>query len=140
VYALDIFNIIYLVRMTLKQYLITMSVVAGMCWLVWFFILGTVNPEVTNWIGFLMFYGSLFLALAGTASVVGFVARFVIFKEELVYRLVKEAFRQSFLFSSLIIISLMLLANDLFSWLNVLLLVIGLSALEYFLLSWQKQR
>jgi len=111
-----------------------------MCWLVWFFILGTVNPEVTNWIGFLMFYGSLFLALAGTASVVGFVARFVIFKEELVYRLVKEAFRQSFLFSSLIIISLMLLANDLFSWLNVLLLVIGLSALEYFLLSWQKQR
>ena len=124
--------------MTLKQYLITMSVVTGVCWLIFIFIIWTVNPEVTNWIGFLMFYFSLFLALAGTATIVGFVVRFIVFKEELIFRLVKEAFRQSFLFSALIIVSLILLAYDLFSWLNVLLLVIGLSALEYFLLSWRK--
>ena len=124
--------------MTLKQYLITMAVVTGVCWLIWIFIVWTVNPEVTNWIGFLMFYSSLFLALVGTATIVGFVLRFIVFKEELIFRLVKEAFRQSFLFSGLIIVSLILLAYNLFSWLNVLLLVIGLSALEYFLLSWQK--
>jgi len=124
--------------MTLKQYLITMSVVTAICWLIFIFIIWTVNPEVTNWIGFLMFYFSLFLALAGTATIVGFVVRFIVFKEELIFRLVKEAFRQSFLFSALIIVSLILLAYDLFSWLNVLLLVIGLSALEYLLLSWQK--
>jgi hypothetical protein len=126
--------------MTLKQYLITMSVVTAVCWLIWTYIIFSINPEVTNWIGFLMFYFSLFLALAGSAAIVGFIIRFIVFKEELVYRLVKEAWRQSFLFSMLIIITLMLLSKNLFSWLNVLLLVIGLSALEFFLLSWQKQK
>ncbi|OQA38747.1 MAG: hypothetical protein BWY51_00773 [Parcubacteria group bacterium ADurb.Bin316] len=125
--------------MTLKQYILTMTVVTLFCWCAWFFILWTVNPEITNWIGFTLFYTSLFLALAGTAAVVGFIIRFIIFKEELVYRLVKEAFRQSFLFAALVIVSLILLAQDLFSWLNMLLLVIGLSALEFFILSWQKQ-
>jgi len=116
-----------------------MSVVTAACWLILVFIIWTVNPEITNWIGFLMFYFSLFLALVGTATIIGFVVRFIVFKEELIFRLVKEAFRQSFLFSALVIISLILLVSNLFSWLNVLLLVIGLSALEYFLLSWQKQ-
>ena len=125
--------------MTLKQYLLTMTIVTIFCWLIWLFIVWTVNPEITNWIGFTLFYAALFLALAGTAAILGFAVRFVVLKEELIFRLVKEAFRQSFLFSLLAVISLMLLAHNLFSWLNMLLLVIGLSALEFFLLSWQKQ-
>jgi hypothetical protein len=125
--------------MTLKQYLITMSVIAALCWLTWSYIAWAVNPEATNWFGFLLFYFSLFLALAGTATVVGFLVRFVALKKELAFRLVREAFRQSFLFASLIIISLMLLSRGLFSWLNLLLLIIGLSALEFFLLNLQKQ-
>lgn len=124
--------------MTLKQYIVTMTIVTLFGWFAWIFVLWTVNPEITNWIGFFLFYTSLFLALAGTATIIGFILRFIVLKEELVFRLVKEAFRQSFLFSGLVIVSLMLLAHDLFSWLNVLLLVIGLSALEYLLLSWQK--
>jgi hypothetical protein len=126
--------------MTLKQYLVTMLIVTVTCWFIWIFIVLTVNPEITNWIGFSLFYFSLFLAIAGTASIVGFVFRFIIFREELIYRLVKIAWRQSFLFSLLIMVSLMLLAHNLFSWLNMLLLVIGLSTLEFFLLSWQKQK
>ncbi|MCX6796045.1 MAG: hypothetical protein NTW06_00935 [Candidatus Falkowbacteria bacterium] len=125
--------------MTLKQYLITMIIVTLICWLIWFYIIWSVNPETTNWFGFSLFYFSLFLALSGTASIMGFFVRFVALKKELAYRLVKEAFRQSFLFAGLIIISLVLLSKGLFSWLNLLLLIIGLSALEYFLLSWQKQ-
>jgi len=125
--------------MTLKQYLTTMLIVTITCWLIWIFIVWTINPKVTNWIGFLLFYMSLFLALTGTAAIVGFAIRFVVMKKELAYRLVKEAFRQSFLFSGLIIISLMLLSKGWFSWFNLILLIIGLSALEYFLLSYQKK-
>lgn len=117
-----------------------MTIVTIFCWLIWLFIVGTVNPEITNWIGFTLFYAALFLALAGTATILGFAVRFIILKEELVFRLVKEAFRQSFLFALLVVIGLILLAHSLFSWLNMLLLVIGLSALEFFLLSWQKQK
>ena len=124
--------------MTLKQYLIYMTLATLFCWLIWLGIVWTINPELTNWIGFAMFYAALFLSLVGTAAVLGFLVRFVALRKELAYYLVKEAFRQSFLLASLIIISLMLLSKGLFSWLNLILLIVGLSALEYFLLSYKK--
>ena len=122
--------------MTLRAYIIIMGIMTGVCWAAWAYILWMVNPEVTNWIGFVLFYASLFLALVGSAALLGFVVRFVGLKQELAFRLVKEAFRQSFLFASLIIISLILLSQDLFTWMNVIFLVLGLSLLEYFLLSY----
>jgi hypothetical protein len=115
-----------------------MSITTIVCWIGWVYILFTVNPEVTNRIGFLLFYLSLFLALTGTAALIGFIIRFIALKQELAFRIVKEAFRQSFLFSALIIISLMLVAKDLFSWLNLGLLIMGLSVLEFFLISYEK--
>ena len=121
--------------MTLKKYLILMAVMTALCWLAWIYIIFTVNPEITNWIGFNLFYISLFLSMVGTAAIIGFVVRFVALKQALAWRLVKEAFRQSFLFSFLIVISFMLLSYDLFTWLNLGFLVIGLSVLEFFMLS-----
>lgn len=125
--------------MTLKGYLITMMIATIICWSVWTFILFTVNPEITNWVGFFLFYLSLFLALIGTAAIVGFLIRFALLKQELAFRLVTEAFRQSFLLAALIVISLLLLSYNLFSWLNLLLLVLGLSVLELFLISYQRK-
>jgi len=110
----------------------------AICWTTWFFVLFTINPLITNWIGLLMFYSSIFLALVGTAALAGFVVRFVALKHELAWRLVKEAFRQSFLFSILIVVSLVLLSKGLFSWLNLLFLVLGLSILEFFLISYAR--
>lgn len=124
--------------MTLKSYLITMSLISLVCWGVFIFILWSINPATTNWIGFLLFYFSLFLALTGTAAIIGFVIRFIAMKKELAFRLVKEAFRQSFLFAALIVFSLFLLSKDLFNWLNLALLIISLSTLEFFLLSFSK--
>ncbi len=115
-----------------------MTIATLLCWAAWGYILWTVNPETTNWPGFLLFYVALFLAVTGTAALLGFVVRFVALKKELAFRSVKEAFRQSFLFAALIVISLMLLSKGLFSWLNLLFLVIGLSVLEFFLLSYEK--
>jgi len=122
--------------MTLRSYLVIMGVMTGICWAAWGYILWMINPEVTNWIGFGLFYASLFLALVGTAALVGFVVRFVGLKQDLAFRSVKEAFRQSFLFAILIVVSLVLLSQNLFTWMNVVFLVIGLSVLEYFLLSY----
>ncbi len=123
--------------MTLRGYLTTMIITTLICWICWIFVIFIVNPEQTNWIGFLLFYLSLFLALIGTASILGFLIRFVVLKQELVFRLVKDAFRQSFLFAFLIIASLYLLAHNLFSWMNLFFLVIGLSVFEFFLLSYE---
>jgi hypothetical protein len=124
--------------MTLRRYLILMSIMTLICWGAWTYIIFLVNPAVTNWIGFLLFYLSLFLALTGTAALTGFMVRFIALRQKLIFYSVKEAFRQSFLFAALIIASLFLLSQQLFTWLNLGLLVVGLSVLEYFLISHEK--
>jgi hypothetical protein len=123
--------------MTLKSYIIIMSIMAFVCWLAWGFIIWTVDPVVTNWVGFLLFYLSLFLSLTGTAAIAGFIIRFVAFKQVLAFRLVKEAFRQSFLLAALVVVSLYLLSQNLFTWMNLIFLVLGLSVLEFFLINYE---
>ena len=126
--------------MTLRKYISSMSVMTVLIWSVFVYVLFLVDPETTNWVGFGLFYITLFVSLVGTASLIGFLIRFMALKQQLVWDAVKEAFRQSFLFALLIIISLILLSQDLFTWLNIMLLVLGLSALEYFLLTLTKEQ
>lgn len=125
--------------MTLRSYLIIMIIATIICWGAFIFTLWTINPEITNWLGFLLFYLSLFLALSGTAAIVGFLIRFVGLKHELAFYSVKTAFRQSFLFAFLIVAILFLSAYNLFSWLNLFLLIISLSILEFFLISYSSR-
>ncbi len=124
--------------MTLKSYLIIMIIMSLLCWACWTYIFFTIDPETTNTIGFVLFYLSLFLSLSGSAALVGFLIRFVGLRQALAFRSAKEAFRQSFLFAALVIVSLMLLSRGLFTWLNVMLLVVGLSVLEFFLISYER--
>lgn len=124
--------------MSLRFYLTLMILATILCWTGFSFVIWTVNPEITNWLGFFLFYLSLFLSLVGTGAIIGFIIRFVSLKHELLKQSVKTAFRQSFLFSFFIIAVLFLLARNLFSWLNVILLIIGLSVFEFFLLSYTK--
>lgn len=126
--------------MTLKSYIIIMAITTFICWLAWGFIIFTINPEVTNWIGFVLFYLSSFLAITGTAAIIGFVVRFIALRQELAFRLVKEAFRQSFLFAALLTTSLFLLSRDLFTWLNLLFLVLSLTILEFFLIGYETRK
>jgi hypothetical protein len=109
------------------------------CWGAFIFVLNTVNPEITNWLGFVLFYSSLFLAVSGLAAIVGFLVRFWLLKQKLAFYSVNSAFRQSFLFALLIISVLLLLANNLFTILNVLLLVVIITLIEFFLISHRKK-
>ena len=126
--------------MTLRSYLITMILITVVCWLTWLFVIFTVNPDVASWLGFVLFYLSFFLALAGSAAIVGFVIRFIALKKVLAFRLVRDAFRQSFLFAFLISASLFLLSKNLFNWPNLFFLIAGLSALEFFMISYRGHR
>ncbi len=130
--------ICYLTTMTLKTYLIIMLITTLLCWSAFVFVSFNVNPDSTNWIGFTLFYLALFLSVVGTTTIVGFLIRFVGLKRDLVFRSVRDAFRQSFLFSFFIISTLILLSQNLFSWLNLFFLVVGLSVLEFFLISYSK--
>lgn len=115
-----------------------MSVATAFCWVAWVLAFLTVDPQTTNQIGFGLFYSSLSLALIGTGALIGFVIRFIFLRHDLVLRQVLDAFRQSFLFSLLLIVSLILLSHKLFSWVNLFFLMAGLTMLEYFLVSYRR--
>jgi len=112
-----------------------MSSFTAVAWLLWLYVIWSVNPLETNFIGFGLFYATLFLAVLALATLLGFFARFVLLKKSLVFQAVAEAFRQSFLFGILIVTSLVLIDYKLFSWLNILSLALFLSFLEFLTLS-----
>jgi len=101
-------------------------------------VINSINPETTNVIGFLLFYSSLFLAIVGTSAIFGFLIRFILLRKELVFRQVAISFRQSFLFASVIIASLILQSFRMLTWYNVLFLVVAVTVLEFFLISYKR--
>lgn len=126
--------------MTLKNYLWVMGVMTLLCWGIFALMLNLIDPTATNYLGFILFYIALFLALSGSIALLGFIIRFGALKRDLVFYAVSTAFRQSFLFALFIVISLFLLSNNLFTWLNIILLLIIFSILELFVSSYKKCR
>jgi hypothetical protein len=117
--------------------MLTLTVI---CWGIFFFVAGLVDPTATNWLGFLLFYLALLISLIGTTALIGFFVRFVALRKELAFNLVRVAFRQSFLFSLFVVLLLFMRSQHLFNWLNLLLLVVIFTILELFLTSYQKNR
>jgi len=125
--------------MTLKSYLILMTISTFFCWLAWGMVLFFIDPTQAGFIGLLFFYLSLFLALTGTISLISFFLRTLILKNEIVFRHVIISFRQAVFFSMVIVGSLFLESKDLFTWWNITFLVLFLTVLEFFFIS-QRRR
>ena len=126
--------------MTLKNYLVVMSVLTAFCWGLFFFVASLVDPTGTNWLGFALFYLTLFVSLSGTISLIGFLMRFAARRQELAFNLVKKSFRQSFLLALFLIILLILKAQNLFNWLNLALLIVVFTILELFLATYKASK
>lgn len=94
-----------------------------------------IDPYNSGFIGLASFYLILFLALLGTLSLIGFFIRMIFIKKAVLFRQIGVSLRQATLFSVLIMLSILLQANKLFTWWNAILLVIGFSLLEFFFLS-----
>ncbi len=126
--------------MTLRSYLALMIIATLSAWLGFGIVLLTVNPETTSWLGLILMYLSLLVAVTGTGSIVGFVIRFLFLKRELIVRSVVVAFRQGFLSAILVCGVLFLFSRGLFSALSLGLLIVVLTALEFFLLSLESEQ
>lgn len=125
--------------MTLRQYLILMSLGAAMCWTAWFFLILTVDPEHAGWTGFIFFYISLFLAMLGTFSVAGFLIKKKLLKDDdIVFRHVKRTFRQGAFVSAFLVAILLLLQGRYLNWWNGILLFIFFIILEGIIFSNRK--
>ncbi len=125
--------------MTLKNYLWTMFILTAVCWGMFAFVVGLVDPEATNWLGFVLFYSSLAVSLMGSIAIIGFLARFMLSREEVIFNLVKISFRQSFLISFFIVCLLLLKSADLFNWFNLIILAVIFTVIELIIASKQNK-
>jgi hypothetical protein len=124
--------------MSLKKCLIFLASLTVLSWIVFLFLLFKLNPESSDWASFLLFYFSLFLSLSGSLNLLSFIIKRKISKKAFSVHLIESSFRQSFLLSFFIITILLMLAENLFSWLNILIIIIILSIIEYALIKDKK--
>lgn len=111
--------------MPLRLYLIFMVLGTILCWTAWGVVLMNIDPTISGWVGLSFFYISLFLALVGTVSIIGFMIHKSIFKDtEIVFRHVRKTFRQSIILAILVLVCLELLRIGWLYWWNALLLIL----------------
>jgi hypothetical protein len=121
--------------MSLKRYLITMSLMTLVCWLAWVVVLFKIDPNQAGAIGLTLFYVSLLFALVGTFSLFGFFIRVWFSKEEIIYRHLGISTRQSIWFALLVVVTLLLKKADFLRWWSALPLIVFLMLMEFFFLS-----
>lgn len=120
--------------MPLRRYLFIMGFGALISWGALVLVVINIDPFTSGSVGLLSFYVMLFLALMGTFALLGFFVRAIFVKRAVLFRHIGVSLRQSVLLSFLILISMMLQANRLFTWWNAILLILGLALLEFFFL------
>lgn len=120
--------------MSLQKYLKLMFILTGICWFAWLLVLFFINPDKSGLVGFVLFYFSLFLAIIGSASILGFIIR-VRLEKKPVFKQVEMAFRQGVWTSVFIICILILQGLTLLRWWNALFLALFLVFLELFFLT-----
>lgn len=93
------------------------------------------DPTVSGLLPILFLYASLSLALIGTFTLVGFGIRSMRKHAAIAFREVIVSLRQAVWFTILIVGSLSLMRLQMFNFLNVLLVIVALMALELYFLN-----
>ena len=121
--------------MSLRAYLAVMGFGTILAGATFFLVLFRVDPATAGWLGFALFYFSLALTLSGAVSIVGFVVRVAMHRDEVLSRLVGVSFRQAVLLSALAVVALILRSRDLLSWWNSILLIVVATIVEFIFIS-----
>jgi hypothetical protein len=124
--------------MNVRQSVILMVVVTVLSWGGWLAVLFFIDPEATGQTGFFLFYLSIFFALTGTFSLIGFFARYLFTRQFPQFEKLQIAFRQALFFGIIFTSYLYMQANHLLTWLNALVLVFVVTILEFLIISLKK--
>ena len=99
----------------------------------------SVDPFATNWLGFLIFYGILFLALIGSFTLFGVTIRKVRMANPLIFHVVLLSFRQAVVLSFFVILLLVLQSAKILKWWVMILLAAVVIAIEVFVLARERK-
>ena len=126
--------------MSLRVVIWGLVISSGLCWLAWLLTVFNTNPAQGGQPAILAFYLSLFAGLFGTLTLAGYGLRRMVAHNELKYGIIRTAFRQAFLASTLFVGLLILQSLYLFSWWDAWLLIAVVVLLELYLRAYGNTR
>jgi hypothetical protein len=120
--------------MGLRAYLSLIGLGTLLSWFAWAVVLVMMNPDESGWFGFVMFYVSFGIAIAGTLTLILSIIRIYVMRRNVVEREVRVSFRHAIMFACIVIASLALTASGHFSsWYMIGFLFVSV-AIEYLFL------
>ena len=124
--------------MSYRQYLLCVTIVSAIFWLLFAMIVTRMSPLLDNILAISLFYFSLAVALTGTFAIVGAVARISILQRHTIVKEITVSLRQSFFFASTVIYILILQHSQILFFWNVAILIIVLTVIELLCASYKK--
>jgi len=109
-------------------------------WLSWLMIIFYFDPEKIGFLSFGLFYLALFLWLSGLIFLAVNFFKKIFFKNQLLYYRVRNSSRHAIFFTVLIMSWIFLKSQGLLRWWNILILIVMLTLLEFFFISYQRQQ
>lgn len=106
-----------------------------LAWIGWLLVWWRINPDEAGWFGIGLFYASAALSLTGTFFFIGKFFRIKLGTKQLLGTTLATALRQGILFTLLVIGWLALNSQRLANLWNLLLLLLVLTACEFFFMS-----
>lgn len=125
--------------MNLRQYLIVMSMGTAVAISAWCVVLIAMNPLTSGVLALIVFYVTLTLGLAGLFTILGTVIRALRFPTREIGGMVNRSLRQGIFLTLLVIGSLYLMTQGMFSTLTLFIAVLALGFLEFFFLVSSKE-
>ncbi len=127
--------------MTIRAYLAGMTLCALICLIAWSLVLIYIEPGVFGALSFALFYLTLFSGLVSVFTIIGFAARALKRRNDnRLFPLVSRSFRQGFLFSLILLISLALQSQRMLNAVNISVAVLCIFFIEIYFLHRYERR
>ena len=138
---LSVFSFSVIIKPSMNYKLFLFLILAGtvIAWAMWGAVILNFDPFQTGFLGFAVFYLTLFLGLSGLIFLASTFLKAKLIKKQTPYQRLNVSLRHAVLFVFLLAVWAFLKSQGLLRWWNLLLLILILTTLEFFFIS-QKKR
>jgi len=116
-------------------YLIGIFAVSILGWASWIVVINNLSPFMSGHLALGLFYGSLFIALTGTFSILNYYLRISLNKDKNYFKHLNTALRQGSLLSIMVCVGLAFQRLRVLTWWDALLLLMIVLLIEYYFMS-----
>ncbi len=124
--------------MTLRTFLIGTALSMVCAWGIFFLLINWLEPEVAGGIGFVLFFLTLFLAIASTASLIGYFTRRILIPRQLPGYHVRTALRQGIWLGIFTNALLFMQLQRLLKWWITAIIVVLFISIEFIFLTYDQ--